>query len=116
MECSHWAPLFVKSTKDTACQGGGGGVEKIPGTSVQHYFQGVPPEGGGGGGKKIRAKIFSRPQIVRSKPGRHTGGGGELVQAYFGKAKFGEGKFWYKILDTMEKCGTTFPKSGHTGN
>ena len=40
--------------------------------------------------------------------GHYREGGGE-VQAYFGKAKFGAVKFWYKILDTMGKCGTIFP-------
>ena len=43
------------------------------------------------------------------------GGGGELVGAYFGKAEFGEGKFWYNILDTMKKCGTIFQKVGTLG-
>ena len=42
-------------------------------------------------------------------------GGEELVRAYFGKAKFGEGKFWYKILNSIEKCGTNFPNHGQTG-
>ena len=39
-----------------------------------------------------------------------TGGGG-MVRACFGQAKFGEGNFWYKILNTMEKCGTKFPNN-----
>ena len=39
-----------------------------------------------------------------------------MVWAYFGKAKFSEGKFWYKMLNTMEKCGTNFPNSGTSGN
>ena len=59
--------------------------------------------------------LLGVPMVGRDQYG-YRGGGGELVWAYFGKAKFGEGKFWYKILDTMEKCGTIFPKSGHTGN
>ena len=28
-----------------------------------------------------------------------------MVWLYFGKAKFGEGKISYKMLNTMEKCG-----------
>ena len=54
---------------------------------------------------QITHKIITVP--TPTVPG--GGGGGELVRAYFGKAKFGEGKLWYKILDTMEKCGTIFP-------
>ena len=38
------------------------------------------------------------------------------MQAYFGSAKFGEGRFWYKILSTMEKCGTNFPNDGRCRN
>ena len=40
---------------------------------------------------------------------RIPGGVGGLVRAYFGNAKFGEGKSWYKILDTVGKRGTIFP-------
>ena len=40
---------------------------------------------------------------------------GGLVRAYFGEVKFGKGKFWYKILKTMEKCGTSFPNNGQSG-
>ena len=52
----------------------------------------------------------SRPQGRRTVwhpeyPGGGGGGGEGLVRAYFGKAKFGEGKIWYKILNTMERCG-----------
>ena len=44
---------------------------------------------------------------------KHTrGGGGGLVRAYFGTAKFGEGKFW----TTMDKCGTNFPNNGQYRN
>ena len=46
----------------------------------------------------------------------HYRRGGEMVWAYFGKAKFGEGKIWYEMLNTMEKCGTNFPNSGIFGN
>ena len=41
---------------------------------------------------------------------------GGLVRAYFGKAKFGEGKIWYKILNPMEKCGTNFPNDEQCRN
>ena len=39
-----------------------------------------------------------------------------MVWAHFGKAKFGEGKIWYEMLNTMEKCGTNFPNSGTSRN
>ena len=79
---------------------------------------------GGGVGKSLRgllsvhggAPIGLSPLFLPLGPLVYRGGGGELVRAYFGKAKLGEGKFWYKVLHTMEKCGTVFPKSGHTGN
>ena len=45
---------------------------------------------------------------------RYRGGGG-LVRAYFGKAKFSEGKFWFKILNTMENVVQTFQIMGNAG-
>ena len=54
----------------------------------------------------------SEPAISMSYRGR----GGGLVRAYFGKAKFGEGKIWYKILNTTEKNGTKiFQMMGDVG-
>ena len=44
------------------------------------------------------------------------GGGGGDGASIFGKAKFSEGKIWYKILNTMEKCGTKFPNNGQFKN
>jgi len=38
-----------------------------------------------------------------------------MVRAYFGNAKFGEEKIWYKMLNTMEKCGTNFQTVEHLG-
>ena len=40
-------------------------------------------------------------------------GGGGLVRAKFGIAKFGVVKIWYEILNMMEKCGTKFPDCAH---
>ena len=60
--CSH--------TDTHTREGGGGkcedgstsrGVEKIPGTGVQLFWEGTPG-GGGGGTKKICAKIFLDPK------------------------------------------------------
>ena len=56
----------------------------------------------GGQGSIKRGRGSGTQKFVYQK---YRGGGGGLVGAHFGKAKFGEGKFWYKILDTMEKCG-----------
>jgi len=41
--------------------------------------------------------------------------GEKMVRAYFGNAKFGEEKIWYKMLNTMEKCGTNFQTVEHLG-
>ena len=43
----------------------GGGGKKIPGTGVQLFFRGVPPEGEGGTKKKICANFFSGPQNLK---------------------------------------------------
>ena len=54
--------------------------------------------------KTVQVTIFAveRGQHRDQKQHIHIpGGGGGLVRACFGKAKFGEGKFWYKILDTV---------------
>ena len=42
-------------------------------------------------------------------------GAGGLVRAYFGKAKFGEGKIWFKILNAMENVVQTFHIMGNAG-
>ena len=41
---------------------GGGGRKKIPGTGVQLFFQGVPPEGEGGTKKKFAQKFGPDPK------------------------------------------------------
>ena len=43
-------------------------------------------------------------------------GGRGLVQTQFGMAKVGVVKIWHEMLNTMEKCCTTFPDSGHPRN
>ena len=68
--------------------------------NLRVFFLGGGGFWGGGGGLVL---------LLRNKKNFWYRGGGWLVRTQLGMAKFGGVKIWFKILNSMEKCGTNFP-------
>ena len=65
------------------CPSQGGGRKKIPGTGVQLFFRGVPPEGEGGTKKNSRKNFFRTPKSEISLSLPHVFGFGRCKEGIF---------------------------------